>query len=300
MLVAVRSNRFLWRLLTPVTVALCSALAAHTLANVLSEQAFPEATAALAPLPVSEPDHEPIVRSKDGERLVARSMFCSDCLPGDEDSVLDVSPGARTLLPLRLIATNISTMDSESFASVLNTSSQRQGAYGVGQNIPEAGLVQAIGHDYLEFLPPGGTSVERVQFDTGALQASIPQRRAASAGSALSLADEYVRAVSDTHFEVDRKLVAKLQGNPLLGGARAQPVNADGKMRGVRLFAVRSKGLASSMGLESGDTILAANGVKLDSLESGLELMGQIKTKDHWNIEIERDGKPVQLQVDLQ
>ena len=43
-------------------------------------------------------------------------------------------------------------------------------------------------------------------------------------------------------------------------------------MVGVRLSAVRSKGLAHSMGLRNGDTVLAANGVKLKSLEAGREL----------------------------
>ena len=115
----------------------------------------------------------------------------------------------------------------------------------------------------------------------------------------MSLAEEYVRVIDNTHFEVDRKLVEKLQGNPALGGARFRPMVKDGKMQGVRVYALRSSGLAHSMGLRNGDTLVAANGVKLQSYEAGLELMGQLKSKDHWSVEIQRRGKPLTLNVDL-
>ena len=71
-------------------------------------------------------------------------------------------------------------------------------------------------------------------------------------------------------------------------------------MQGVKLFAVRSAGLAHAMGLRNGDTLVAANGVKLQSMEAGLELLGQLKVKDHWSFDIQRRGKPVTLQVDFQ
>jgi type II secretory pathway component PulC len=106
--------------------------------------------------------------------------------------------------------------------------------------------------------------------------------------------------IDATHFEVDRKLVETLKGDPKQAGAMARPVVKEGKMQGVRLFAVRSSGLAHAMGLRNGDTLMAANGVKLESYEAALELMGRLQTKDHWSVDIERRGGPLTLSIDLQ
>lgn len=225
-------------------------------------------------------------------------MFCSTCSP-----LAEASPAASTIsrsqLPLRLIATNISTRPSHSsFASVVNLQNRREGGYRVGENIPNAGLVEAIGRDYLDLTPFGAEARQRVYFDSKRVAARQSPRRAAGTGG--SLASEYVRAIGETHYEVDRDLIRKLRQNPRLAGARALPLHSKGAMIGVRLSGVRTNGLAYGMGLRSGDRVLSANGVKLSSLEAGLELLGQLATRDHWSLEIERKGEPVQLQVDLQ
>ena len=301
MLSGVRSYRWLWKLVSPITVVVCSVFVANAMANVISEQAFPEERMAAAVRSQPAKSTAPTkARSKDSSPVITRNMFCSTCIGGADELALLALGGTRTMLPLRLIATNISTLETESFASVVNTENQRQGAYRVGEEIPDAGIVHVIGHDYVDFQVEGSGELQRVNFDSANVATKKANQRAAASSSPNALASEYVRSISDTHFEVDRDLISKLQSSPHLAGARAMPVHKDGAMTGVRLSAVRNKGLAYSLGLRSGDTVLAANGVKLSSLEAGLELMGQLSTRDHWNIEIERKGKPIQLQVDLQ
>lgn len=295
----VRSYRWLWRLVSPLTVLICSVFLANAMANIISEQVFPESE--LVPLVRVTPKQQAPApaTSKNPTSLVTRNMFCSSCLPFEEPGPTD-SIGTRTHLPLRLIATNISSLESQSFASVVNTQNQRQGAYRIGEEIPDAGVVHAIGQDYVDFVVEGSASLQRVNFDAVRVAGKTANRKAASSKSTNKLATEYVRSISDTHFEVDRDLIRKLQSSPHLAGARAMPLHKNGAMVGMRLSAVRTKGLAYSMGLRSGDRVLGANGVALKSLEAGLELMGQLGTRDHWNIQIERAGKPIQLQVDLQ
>jgi type II secretion system protein C len=267
----------------------------------LEREVLAEATHA-AVLPAREPAPRPApveARSKSGAAIVERNMFCTDCTPAAaaEDKESDNN---RTQLPLRLIATNIALQAEHSFASVLNTSDQRQGGYSVGQEIPDAGIVVSIGQDYLTFHNSKNDRNERIVFEGANARVIAPSRAASASAGSSSLAEEYVRVIDSTHYEVDRKLIDKLKGNPLLGGAKARPVVKDGKMNGVRLYALRSTGLAHAMGLRNGDTLLAANGVKLKSYEAGLELMGQLQSRDHWSVDIERRGKPVTLTVDLQ
>ncbi len=293
------SIRSIWHLVTPLTVAVCALFAAQTFANIVEQEALADAPdAPMAQVPVAEQETKPaVVRSKSGAAIVERNMFCKDC------SIAVVAEASspesnRTQLPLRLIATNLASRAEDSFASVLNTSDQRQGGYRVGEEIPDAGIVVSIGREFLSFHNPVRDRNERIVFD-GAEATVIAPSRAASASTS-SLAQEYVRVIDSTHYEVDRKLIDKLQGNPMLGGARARPVVKEGKMDGVRLYAVRPSGLAHAMGLRNGDTLVAANGVKLKSYEAGLELMGQLKSRDSWSVDIQRRGKAMTLTIDLQ
>lgn len=296
------SYRFLFHGVAPLAIALSAVFLGQTASN-LFEQTYikdnPKAGATIVPPPPAPPKAAP--RSKDSRPLMQHNMFCSDCAAAPEEGpTQEHEKSNETTLPLRLIATSLAQFERHSFASILNTHSQRHGAYQIGQEIPNAGIVERIGTDYLEFRAKGHGGLERVFFDSGKTTQRPASRTLADRSDSNSLATEYVRSVDPTHFEVDRKLIRKLQDNPALGGARARPISKDGHMDGVRMYGVRSNGLAHSVGLRNGDIIVAANGVKLQSMEAALELMGQLKTKDHWSIEITRANKPVTLQVDLQ
>ncbi len=296
-----RAIRRLWPLLPPVVVLLCALFAAQSASHVFASnylddenQAKPSPRPALAR---QEPSPQP---SKDSELLRSRNMFCSECVPGPvQRPDHERTPGTR--LPLRLIATNISSERAYSFATVLNVDSQRQGAYQVGQHIPEAGIVRSIAATYLEVERLDTSGLERIDFESGNTKlAAQPAAHAMGAqSSAESLVESYVRIVDETHFEIDRDLVAKLKGDARLAGAMARAASQNGAMTGIRLFAVKPSGLAHAMGLRNGDTLVAANGIKLSSLEASLELLGQLQQRDHWSFDIERRGKALQLQVEL-
>jgi general secretion pathway protein C len=295
------SLRSLWSLVTPLTIVVCAIFAAKTVSNLTASEELADAPHA-APSPQPTPKREPkpvAVHSKSPDKLVARNMFCSTC-SGEDAPPSATSPSNRTLLPLRLIATNIASQSEYSFASILNTSDQRQGGYRVGQEIPGAGVVESIQRESLAFFNTSNQRSETIHFDGGEVTVAAPSRAASASSNSNALAEEYVRVIDATHFEVDRKLVETLKGDPKQAGAMARPVVKEGKMQGVRLFAVRSSGLAHAMGLRNGDTLMAANGVKLESYEAALELMGRLQTKDHWSVDIERRGGPLTLSIDLQ
>lgn len=289
----------LWRLIPPITIAACSSLAAVSASNLLEANHLADTAAPfVAPSPrVKTTETTP--HTKNGEALRERNMFCSACSP--DLGTPNKGPSLLTKRPLRLVATHLADNDEDSFASVINTQSHRQGAYQLGSQIPDAGVVEAITREYLEFRN-AELGVERIVFDASATQA-IPASKAASArfnGTKPTIADEYVRVVDATHVQVDRALVAKIQGNPGLAGARFRPMNKDGRLNGVKLYAVRNGSVAHKLGLRNGDAVLEVNSVRLNSMEAGLELMGELHTRDHWSFEILRRGKPVSLSVELQ
>src|SRR3970282_1911749 len=85
--------------------------------------------------------------------------------------------------------------------------------------------------------------------------------------------DSGIHKIDDTTFEVDRALIDKLLQNPLAAskGARVTPSIKNGKPNGIKLYAIRPSSIYAKLGLTNGDTIIAVNGIVLDSMERGLE-----------------------------
>ena len=99
-----------------------------------------------------------------------------------------LGPGTRSGVA-HLLHRNIHRLaerEQHSFASILNTQSQRHGAYQIGETIPDAGVVESIGHDYLEFRGQDGIGLQRVVFGGGETQRQ-PASRVASSGASVSV-----------------------------------------------------------------------------------------------------------------
>jgi general secretion pathway protein C len=298
-------------LVGPTSVVLCAALAATSVSSLVEtlyfDDTFDDATEIAAqpqPAPGKPADtvDKTAKRIAGNKALVERNMFCSGCSkeePPTGDSGL-------TALPLRLIATNLAGPGSHSFASVVNTETQRQGAYRLGHRIPGAGIIENIGADFLEFRNESSQSLERLVFSPEEKR-QIPEARASAAGSrrtskrsrAQQLVEEYVRSTGKGTFEVDRRLIGELRGNPMLAGARATPVVSGGQVQGFKLYGVRSGSLAHSLGVRNGDQISKVNGTRLTSLDAVVATMGRLADDDHWSIELTRRGKPVELRYRL-
>src|SRR4029079_9741565 len=124
-------KRYFW-VIGAVTVMVCAYFAAST-ANAIVEAKFLGASPTAPVIPFVMQDIKPVAqaRSKVGQPVADRNMFCSDCKPPVVASAVpdNAPPGsvAMTSLHLVLIATSISSRSSESFASILNTDTSAQG-----------------------------------------------------------------------------------------------------------------------------------------------------------------------------
>ena len=146
-----------------------------------------------------------------------------------------------------LLATNIGPQIEDSYATIINTESQKQGAYSVGQIVPGAvssGKIKAIHFKYIDFENNG--HVERLVL----LGATPPVAPVAAAETPPAPADENkddmqasidngIKKIDDTNYEIDKALVDKVLANPMAvaKGARVVPVDEERQAR--RLQAVR-------------------------------------------------------------
>jgi general secretion pathway protein C len=253
-------------------------------------------------------------RSKDGQPIIDRNMFCSDCLPPVVDPVavaagpIDPSIIPLTALPLQLIATHVSEgrrAEKDSHAFILNTANQRQGAYWVGHMIPDAGPVVAVHHRYVDFENQGTKRKERISI-TGEAPPPPPPPAAAVAEPAVAATGDGsmddainagVRKIDDSTYEIDRSLVDKVLANPMAiaKGARVMPSSKNGEPDGFRLYAVRPSSVYSKLGFANGDTIHAINGFELNSMDKAMEVYGKLRDAGSLQVNITRRGKPVTI-----
>src|SRR2546430_1466829 len=147
-------KRYFW-VLGALTVVLCAVFAAEATSHIVEAKYLGDPEHAPKIAPIAPQTTAPVaVRSKDGGQFAGRNMFCSDCTPSVDVKVSDPSQVAITSLPLALLATNIGPKPEESYATIINSENQKQGAYAVGDLVPGAtssGKLKSIHFKYIDF-----------------------------------------------------------------------------------------------------------------------------------------------------
>jgi general secretion pathway protein C len=296
-------------------VMLCAYFSATALNHYLAAEYLGEA--AQPPKPTWRAPRKPgpstAQRNKSGDALAQRNMFCSKCMPvdpaenetGPEDGSVPL-----TSLPLRLVATNMTSEEKHSFATIRNTSSGRQGAYWLHDVIPEAGEIESIRPKYVDFRSEKTKRLERLALLTNekpkpASKKSKPSRKGHARSKRAELMAEIsegIKKVDDTHYEVDRSLVGKVMANPMLAarGARIVPSIKNGKANGFKLYAIRPNSVYAKLGLRNGDTIHAVNGFELTTPDKALEVYTKVKEASSISVTATRRGKSVTLNYNIQ
>jgi general secretion pathway protein C len=304
-------KRYFW-VLGAAVVLVCSVFAAKATSHVveakfLGDSAKTPKVHAVAPTP-SAPAKQ--TRSKDGSPFATRNMFCSECTPPVVAAPVNADPSQiqTTSLPIVLLATMVSAKPKDSYATIVNTESQKQGAYAVGDQIPGAsGKIKEIQFKYVDFENGGRT--ERVVL-AGAtvpvaptpVAAAEPAATGEGSGDDLQAAiDSGVKKIDDSTYEIDKSLVEKALANPmaLAKGARVVPAVKNGKPDGFKLYAIRPSSVYAKLGLTNGDTLQSINGFELTSADKALEVYTKLREATQLQVEITRRGKPMTLNYSI-
>ncbi len=254
-------------------------------------------------------------RTKTGQPLVKRNMFCSDCVIEEVTQtatgpVVDSDAPPATSLPLRLVATNISTVEKSSFATILNTSTDDQGAYWLGDDIPGAGEIVRVRGRHVDFKNKAASRVERVSLLAEARPAPAKTNKPVAAVKTspkskrqelLAAIDAGVKKTGDNDWEIERSVVDKVLANPTAvgRGARIVPSIKNGEPNGFKLYAIRPSSVYSKIGLMNGDTIHAVNGFDLTTPDKALEVYTKVRESNNLSVTVTRRGKPVTLKYSV-
>jgi len=287
-----------------VCVLVCALFAARAVGHVIEAQVLgPRAVAPQVPRvqQPTAPSVPPVDRAAQGKTLVSRDMFCSDCAPPAATTAPATGATGEiplTSLPLVLVATSLG---HEPIATVRDDRSGSQGAYYVGEDLPGAGEITKIGATYVDFVNASTSRQERASL-LAAAKAATPGATASVAPAAPDNAyADRVKKLDDTRYEVDRNLVRELVGaaGKPVPGVRVVPVSKDGKLAGVRILSARPDSVAGALGLKSGDTLGAVNGVAIDSIDKMLEVYTKLDTMSVVTLDGTRGGKAISWEYKL-
>lgn len=299
-------KRYFW-VLGALAVMTCAVFAAKATGHVIEARFLGDPktgskAAVIAPAPaVTTP-----TRSKDGEPMAARNMFCSDCTPAVPVASTSTDPSSiqLTSLPLMLVATSVGSSDDNSFATIVHTENQRQGSFSIGDPVPGAtGVLKAIKFKYVDFENNG--HLERIVLVGVApppvVAAAEPPPSDENKDELQTSIDNGIKKIDDNNYEIDKALVDKILANPMAvaKGARVVPAVKNGKPDGFKLYAIRPSSVYSKLGLTNGDTIQSINGFELTTADKALEVYTKLREATSLEMEVTRRGKPVTLKYQI-
>lgn len=305
-------KRYFW-VLGGIVVVVCAVFAAKATAHIIEAKYLGDAEHGPKIAAIVPRFDAPIVatRTKDGGQLASRNMFCSECTPAVETGkVSDPSQVAMTSLPLALLATNIGTNLEDSYATIINSESQKQGAFAVGEVVPGAtgsGKIKSIHFKYIEFEHNG--RVERLVLlgaTAPVVAVAAPEIPQVASGDEnrddmQASIDNGIKKIDDSNYEIDKSLVEKVLLNPMAiaKGARVVPSMKNGKPDGFKLYAIRPSSAFAKLGLSNGDTLQSINGFELTSADKALEVYTKLREATSLEVEITRRGKPQTLKYSI-
>jgi general secretion pathway protein C len=300
-------KRYFW-VLGALSVLICAIFAAKATSHVVEAKFLADSSktprvASIVPSPM-QPAKQ--TRSKDGGAFATRNMFCSECTPPAAVANADPSQIQTTSLPLVLLATMVSNKAPDSYATIINTENQKQGAFAVGDVVPGAtGKVKEIHYKYIDFEHNG--RVERLVLAgaTAPVVAAAPVQEQPPSGEPVdelqASIDNGIKKIDENNYEIDKALVDKVLANPMAvaKGARVVPAVKNGQPDGFKLYAIRPSSVYAKLGLTNGDTLQSINGFELTSADKALEVYTKLREATSLEVSVTRRGKPMTLKYNI-
>ena len=150
--------------------------------------------------------------------------------------------------------------------------------------------------EYLDF-EPGATGVEASAGNLG--YAPVPPRPPGASPPGAKI--EGIRQVAEDRYDIERSVIDTTLGdlNKIATQARIVPSFKNGVASGFKLFSIQPGSLYASIGIENGDVIQRVNGYEMNSPEKALELYQKLKESGHVTIELERGGRVVRKEYNI-
>lgn len=217
----------------------------------------------------------------------------------------------ETQLNLSLVGV-IGGKSPEDGLAVIADVNGRQDRYAVGQSVGQSGAVlEAVYSDRVllrfngrqevlkRFRPTANTAAPGTPTLTTAMPAPPAPMVSVATPGGIPTSDPSngfvgTTAMGGAQFELVRQEALR---NPtaLLSQVQVVPVLDGGQLRGVRLNFAGDPALLVAAGLQSDDVVVAVNGVRIDSIERGMQVVETLKTAASVGVTVLRNGVEIPL-----
>jgi len=212
------------------------------------------------------------------------------------------SPASTLALVLR---GTFAGADPQDGVAVISDAGNGERVFRVGQDVVPGVRLASVHADHVVLSRDGREETLRLPRDTRLAPADVVRPTPATVRGGQSPASPSasrkplpttVRAPADWRQTVDR-----LRQNPdeLMRRVQVVPVLSDGKLSGVRLSTGTDVALLEQIGLRQGDVVTAVNGVPVDSVERGRQIMDGLAASSAVRVTVLRNGKPAEVTVGL-
>lgn len=194
------------------------------------------------------------------------------------------SDGTAPITSLPLVLTGIiSADDPQNGLAILGQTAQNAKVFAVGDNLPGGAKLHAVYND-------------KVIIDRGGVLETLmlPRQVALGAPPLTAAALPTESPVADRM----RKLITE-QPSLLADVMRPQPVFANGKQTGYRVYPGRNRSAFGRLGLKPGDLVTAINGTPLDDPEHGQEIFRTLGSSPEAHVTVTRGGQQQDLTLNL-
>jgi general secretion pathway protein C len=194
----------------------------------------------------------------------------------------DPEHAPQSTMPLVLTGI-ISADDPQNGLAILGQTAATAKVFAVGDNVPGGAKLHSVYSD-------------RVVIDRGGhLETLVLPRQVAAGGPPPSA------AVLNTESPVAdrmRKLITE-QPSLMADVMRPQPVFANGKQTGYRVYPGRNRQAFVRLGLRPGDLVTAINGTPLDDPEHGQQIFSTLGSSPEAHVTVTRNGQQQDLVLNL-
>jgi general secretion pathway protein C len=218
-------------------------------------------------------------------RFVNVGMIASSHLfgtPPVERVAQSDSTAGPTSLPLVLTGI-ISADDPQNGLAILGQTAANAKVFAVGDSVPGGAKLHAVYND-------------KVIIDRGGILETLMLPRQIAAGAPPPTA-----AMLPTESPVADRMRKLITEQPTLMAdvMRPQPVFANGKQTGYRVYPGRNRSAFGKLGLKPGDLVTAINGTSLDDPEHGQEIFRTLGSSPEAHITVTRNGQQQDLTLNL-
>jgi general secretion pathway protein C len=184
-----------------------------------------------------------------------------------------------TSMPLVLTGIMAST-DPKNGLAIIGTTANNAKVYPVGERVPGNAQVHAI--------YPDRVLLER----NGTIEALLLPSKFAAGGTGPIL------RTGPTALDRVQRVISNEPG--LISDVlRPQPVFADGKLRGYRVYPGRNARAFAALGLRNGDLVLSVNGTALDDPARGNDIFSSLGNSDQAHVTVMRNGQQQDITLNM-